>query len=213
MKTKIYLILHGESQGNIKSVFLGHGDLDLTERGYAQAQKTAEYLKNIPVDAIYSSDLLRAYNTAKATAEKFGLPIVARMELREINAGKWEFVNFTTISEKFSDTYGVWLTNIGRSCPDGGESVANLQKRIAGEITRICEENLGKTVCVFTHATSIRVFAAFCEGKSLDGIKERPFPTNASVTSVEYEDGKFKLVEYSHDSFMGELKNNLPNNV
>ena len=55
--TKIYFIRHGESQANAQNVFIGHTDLDLTEKGHKQAQKTAEFLKDVSVDKIYSSDL------------------------------------------------------------------------------------------------------------------------------------------------------------
>ena len=62
--TLIYIIRHGESLGNKNRKFLGHTDLDLTDLGYAQALKTAECLASVPFDRIYSSDLIRAYNTA-----------------------------------------------------------------------------------------------------------------------------------------------------
>ena len=57
MATKFYLIRHGESQANKNGVFIGHTDIDLTEKGHKQAQLTAEYLKDVTVDAIYASDL------------------------------------------------------------------------------------------------------------------------------------------------------------
>ena len=213
MKTKIYLIRHGESQANEKGLFLGHGDLDLTERGRAQAQKTAEYLKNVPVDKIYSSDLLRAYNTAETTAKTVGIPVIKSKELREINAGEWEFQPFSLLPKKYPESYRIWLTDIASARPDGGESVAEVQKRTVAEIRRICEENEEKTVFVFTHATTVRAFATYCVSKSIEGIQARPYPTNASVTYAEYENGEFTLVEYSNDSFMGEIATALPSNV
>lgn len=213
MKTKIYLIRHGESQANEKGLFLGHGDLDLTERGKAQAQKAAEYLKNVPVDKIYSSDLLRAYHTAETTANFVGIPIIKRKELREINAGKWDFEPFSMLPIKYPESYNIWLNDIGSACPDGGESVADVLKRTVTEILRISKENEGKTVFVFTHATTIRAFATYCVSKSIKGIQLRPYPANASVTYVEYENGEFRLVEYSNDSFMGEIATALPSNV
>ena len=73
MKTTIYLIRHGESQGNAVRAFLGHTNLDLTKKGHDQAECTAKYLKNIHADVIYSSDLLRAYSTAEHTAKIKGM--------------------------------------------------------------------------------------------------------------------------------------------
>ena len=61
---KLYFIRHGESLANQKDVFIGQYDFDLTEKGRKQAEMVADYLKDVKVDAIYSSDLLRAYHTA-----------------------------------------------------------------------------------------------------------------------------------------------------
>ena len=68
LKTKIYFIRHGESLGNAARKILGHTDLDLSELGYRQAFATAEHLKDIHIDVIYSSDLMRAMHTAEPNA-------------------------------------------------------------------------------------------------------------------------------------------------
>ena len=66
---KLYLFRHGQSKANLNNVFLGQHNMDLTENGICQAKLTAKYLKDIPVDVIYSSDLTRAHETAKETAK------------------------------------------------------------------------------------------------------------------------------------------------
>ena len=213
-KTTIYLIRHGESQGNAVRKFLGHTNLDLTQKGHMQAEYTARYLKNIHADVIYSSDLLRAYNTAKHTADLKGMDIIKDEKLREIFAGDWENKKFDELLEEYPQTYAVlWNTDVGNSRPDNGESVAELKKRVSDEITKLAKENIGKTIFIFTHATPIRTFGAFCENKSLDEIKDIPWASNASVTKVEYDDDKFKLIEYSYDSFMGDLTTTISPNM
>ncbi len=213
MSTNIYLIRHGESEGNKRRAFLGHTDLDLTETGHIQAQNTAEFLKDVCADVIYSSDLKRAYSTALHTAEMKNLDIIKSKNLREIYAGDWENGLFCDLEKNFNESYSVWLTNIGKAKCDGGESVAELQLRIVDEISRIAAENDGKTVLIFTHATPIRVFKAFCDGRALDEIKDIPWATNASVTHAKYNDGRFKILEYGIDHFQGNDKTVLPSNV
>lgn len=213
MSTNIYLIRHGESEGNKRRAFLGHTNLDLTETGHNQAQNTANFLKDIDADVIYSSDLKRAYSTALHTAEMKKLDIIKNENLREIYAGEWENGLFAELEENFKESYGVWLKNIGRARCDGGESVEELQIRVVKEITRIAQENDGKTVLIFTHATPIRVFKAFCDGCSLDDIKDIRWATNASVTKARYEDGRFEILEYGIDYFQGNDKTILPGNV
>lgn len=214
MKTQIYLIRHGQSEGNKLNLFLGHTDLDLTEEGHAQAEKTAEYLSDIHVDVIYSSDLLRAYHTAEHTAKKKGMEIVKNQNLREIFAGEWECKRFDELWEKYAEDFtNVWCTNIGRSCPTGGESVEALQKRFVSEVEKLARENEGKTIFIFTHATPIRVLKTAWDGVTLDDMKDIPWASNASVTHCEYADGVFKVLKYSIDDFMGDMATSLPSNV
>lgn len=73
--TILLLVRHGESLGNARREFLGHTNKDLSELGYKQAEKTAEYLSKVKIDAVYSSDLIRAHNTALPHAKLRNLPV------------------------------------------------------------------------------------------------------------------------------------------
>ncbi len=211
--TQIYLIRHGQSQGNFRKAFLGHTDLDLTEMGHQQAENVAKFLEDKKVDVIYSSDLIRAYNTAVHTAEMKGMEIIKNRNLREIYAGEWENHTFDELRELYAESFGHWSEDIGTSRCDGGESALELQARISEEITRIAQENPGKTVFIFTHATPIRVFKAFCDNCTPETIKDVPWASNASVSHFEYRDGKFSVIEYGFDSFHGDDISTIPANV
>lgn len=215
MSTTIYLIRHGESEANERTIFLGHGDLNLTQRGREQACMTADYLKTQigQPDAIYSSDLSRAYETGKCIADQFDMPITKDQDLREIDAGKWDFVSFSDLEKEFAESYKIWLQSIGHARCDGGESVEELQSRFVCAITRIVKKHQNAVVFIFTHATPIRVFAAHCLKKSLGEIKDIPWAANASVTKAIYNEDCFEMVEYGRDDFMGNLVTALPANV
>ena len=213
MSTNIYLIRHGESQGNLRNMFLGHYDLDLTEKGVEQAKMSAQYLKNIEVDAIYSSDLKRAYSTAVQTAELLNMPIITSQELREIYAGKWEGMPFMGIGDTYKESFDVWLHNFGHARCDEGESVEELKQRFVSEVERIAAINDGKTIFIFTHATPIRLLAAHCQGLGIDEYKNIPWSANASVTHVVYTNGNFDLIEYSKADFMGNLVTRFSSNI
>ena len=213
MGTIIYLVRHGQSEGNLQDVFLGHGDLSLTDVGIAQAEKTASFLGDIRPDAIYSSDLKRAYETAERTAAVWNMPIVKDTGLREIFAGDWEFRKFDEIRQKYAESFHVWTTDIGNSRCDEGESVLELQKRVVETVTRIARNHEDQTIFLFTHATPIRVFAAHCLEKTPDTLVEVPWASNASVTKAVYSEGKFTLLDYSMDHFMGDLSTRLPKGV
>ena len=213
MSCKIMFVRHGQSLGNVNHTFLGHTDLDLSELGYKQAETTAKFLSKGTVDKVYSSDLLRAYNTCRAFLELSGLDAQKNENLREIFAGDWEGKSFDTLQTDFADTYGVWLNNIGLSCPKNGESVKSLSERVIKCITEIAEQNDGKTIAIFSHATVIRSFFNFAYGKTLEEMRLLPWPTNASISSVIFENGVFKVLEYSTDFFLDELKTGFPANV
>jgi probable phosphoglycerate mutase len=207
---KIYLVRHGQSTANLNNVFLGQHDLGLTELGYEQAKITANFLKDIPVDAIYSSDIERAYHTAKETAKLVDKPIITDKGLREIDGGEWEELPFDVLWEKYYDSMIAFTTDIGNSKIEGGESVKELFDRFNGTVEKIAKENDGKIIFIFSHATSIRCFATLCMGKKVEEMKGVPWPNNASVTIAEYENGKFNLIEYGYDEFMGQKKTGLP---
>lgn len=210
MKTTLYMIRHGQSRANLEGRFLGQGDWDLTELGHAQAEAAAGYLKTIPCDAIYASDLCRAFHTAEHTATAVGLPVTEEYGLREIAAGEWECMPFEEIEAMYPKAYRRWREDIDHAQCVNGESVAALQARVIATMRRIAAAHMGQTVLLFTHATPIRVAAAHCLEKA---VKDVPWATNASATRFEYEEGTLTLAEYSYDAYMGELVTNLPANV
>ncbi len=209
----MYFIRHGQSLGNQLGVFLGHTDLDLSELGYRQAACTAQYLKDIKIDKVYSSDLLRAYNTCGEYLKVTGKEAEKTTELREIFVGQWENQPFEYLQEHFKQSYGIWLSDLGSARPEDGESIAELEQRIVRFCERVAKENDGKTVALFTHATVIRAFFNYAYGRPLKEIQNLHWVTNASVSSVVYCDGKFTVSEYGTDGFLSGLKTELPTNV
>lgn len=214
MSTHLYLIRHGESEANKIDAFAGHSQFDLTEQGRAQAEKVAEYLSTIHVDAIYASDLPRAYRTSLPTAARLGLEVIQTKGLREIDAGTWDGRAFDDLLAN-DPNYPTWISNIGHARPTDGESVTELQARVLAELTAIAERHEGQTVFVFTHATPIRTFAAHCAGKTADTMHEIPWMSNASVTHATYEreSREFTMIEYDKHDFMGDLVTVLAKNT
>ena len=214
MHTTLLLIRHGQSQGNLTRRFAGHWDVPLTDLGLQQAQRTAEFILNTySVDAVYCSDLSRAAQTGMAVAEKFNIPAIHDRNLREIHAGQWERHPLSQLEQDFPADYSLWLTDIGNSHPTGGESVAHLAQRIECTLRAIAEENPGKTVAIATHATPIRAMQCILSGQPISHMKNIPWASNASVTELFYEDGRFSLGRFSQDSHLGDLVSALPANV
>lgn len=212
--TTLIFVRHGESLGNARSEFLGHTDLDLSEKGYAQAECAGRYIqKNFKPDIIYSSDLLRAYNTAETINKYLQVEIIKDKSLREIYAGEWEGKTFDRLETEFQKDFSVWRNDIGNAICTGGESVAELQKRVLAKVNEIVADNDGKTVLTATHATVIRALECAFRGVSLSEMKNIPWVKNASVSMVEYSGGQPNIRFFGNSSFMGDLATKLPANV
>ena len=212
--TTLILIRHGESEANRQGIFAGHIDPDLQNKGLEQAKLTGKYIAdNYKVDKIYTSDLKRAYKTAMCLAEILNMEVIQNKNLREINAGKWEGMKFNDLRVIYPDEYSMWVNHIGYSGCTGGETVRQLGDRIMSELTKIAEENNGKTVAIATHATPIRVAHSLIESGALDGMENIPWVSNASVTVLEYNNNEWKIIAVSKDEHLAELKTVLPSNV
>ena len=186
---------------NAGGFFAGHSDFDLTEKGFLQAKATANYLKNIKADKIYSSDLLRAYHTALETAKLKNMPIEKDQNLRELYVGKLEGLTRQELIDNYSDFMQTWRNDIKSTTTDGGESVKDLYDRMVKAVTKIAQDNPDKTILIFSHATAIRSFSAYCMG-GIEHMNGLGWADNASVTKVSYSNGKFNLIEYGKSDFM-----------
>ena len=212
--TTLLIIRHGESTANGNGFFAGHTDISLSERGKEQAENTAKYIvENYAVDKIYSSDLIRAYYTALPLSEKLNIAIIPDKNLREIFAGEWQGKAFDELERDYSESYRIWLNDIGYAKPDGGESTKELSEHVFNCIEKIAKDNDGKTVVVVTHATPIRSLLCKLVNGSLSEMKNVSWVSNSSLTKIEYQNGTYKVVEIGTDFYLDELKTVFPANV
>jgi len=205
--TRIYLIRHGESVGNLNRICLGHTDLDLTDLGYEQAEKTAEALKNIDFSAIYSSDLIRAVHTAEPHAQFRGLKINKDIAFRELYFGDWENASVLWLKEEHHDEFMIgWRANFGTFTAPNGESVIQMAERMASGLENIAREHVGENILVASHAAAIRALWGKISGfKPAEWADAFPFPTNASFSVIEYDGTDLKPISYSNDEHLGDL--------
>ena len=213
MKTRFIMIRHGFSTANDVGLFAGFLDAELTETGKKQARLCAEALENEKIDAIYSSDRSRAYDTALPIAKTHGLEVIKCSELREINGGEWEGMLYNDLCTTYPEEYSIWRYDIGNAVCTGGESVKELSARVISLLERVARENEGKTVCITTHATPIRAVCTAAAGLPVERMKEISWVGNASLNIFDYEDGIFTAVKLSDTSHLGDLCTKLPSNV
>ena len=204
--TTVIFVRHGQSTANLERFFAGHNNAPLTALGHKQAENTANFLKNYPICAIYSSDLARSMQTAEPTGKLHNLPVIPDRALREIYAGEWEGRSYDELTEKYADSYTTWRTDCGRAHPDGGESTLELSARIYREVDRLIEVHRGECFAIFTHATPIRLMRAKWEGYPPEELRRVEFCANASVSIVEYDDnGQANVLLCGYDEHQGDI--------
>ena len=210
MKTELLLIRHGESEGNRFQVFCGRTDVALTDLGRQQAEATAEFLKDRTIHAFYASPLSRAYETCVAVANRHGKSVEKVADFAEIYGGKWEKMPFTAIKEQYPAELKVWNETIGLCRIPDGETPEQVQIRGYAALENVAKTHPGQTVCIAAHGMLIRTVVTKIIGLPLEQLHTYPWAPNASVTTVEYEDGVFRLVEHGAGEHLKDLFTTFP---
>jgi broad specificity phosphatase PhoE len=200
--TRVLLIRHGQSQGNSERRFGGHTATPLSELGRAQAEATARALPAEGVTAIYSSDLLRAVQTAEPLALATGLSIEQTSAFRERSVGLMEGLTFEEAAAAHPEEYAALLRRDFEHVLAGGESYRQLLDRAASRLDRAIEENAGGTVAVFSHTGTICILILHLLG-ALDAPELRPVwiaSANCGITRVELRSDGFVRVSALNDT-------------
>ena len=188
---KLIFVRHGETEWNIKELVQGHKDIPLNIKGMEQAEKVAIRLKSEPIDAIYSSDLRRARQTAEAIAKFHSIPIRYDRLLRERGFGKMEGMPAEDF-RKARECSGL-PRHLYR--PPGGENYSDLQKRVRRFLSEIKPRHPKENVLVVAHGGIIRTFIVTITKKSLENLHEIE-QNNTAVNVIEISRGLPAKVHY-----------------
>lgn len=174
--TTILLARHGETEWNRDGIWQGWADPPLNETGRAQARELAEQLRDVPFDAVYSSDLQRARETAEIAAAPHGVPVVTDPGLREIDIGSWSGLTRAEIEERFPD---------GER--PGGETREQHASRVLEAVERIARENPGRRILLVTHGGTMRALHGH--------VTDEPFHpvANCGVLELHFRDDRLAL--------------------
>jgi glucosyl-3-phosphoglycerate phosphatase len=155
--TRILLVRHGATEWNLTKRAQGQADIGLTDVGREQALRLIEMLRGYKIDAIYSSDLSRAVDTAKPLAESRGLEIEIDRDLREIDQGEWTGLTTDEIRARWPDRWGPARHYNARP---GGESPNEVRKRGLRAMSRIVEKHPDGCIVLVSHGGTIRWIVA-----------------------------------------------------
>ncbi len=174
----ILLARHGETDWNRDGRFQGWADPGLNETGRAQARLLAAQLADVPFDAVYSSDLRRAHETALIVAEPHSVPVVIDRGLREIDVGSWSGLTRAEIEARFP----------GMEHHDG-ESRDDHLARVLEAVERIAGDHPGERILIVSHGGSLRALRRHAIGEPVHPI------ANCGVYELRFRDGSFLPVD------------------
>ena len=205
--TTIYLIRHAEAEGNLYRRVHGWYDSKITERGFRQIQALKERFRDIRIDAVYSSDLLRTCTTAQAVYVPKGLELHTTPALREAGMGVWEDLTWGQVA-RIAPEKLKWFTEGSPLWGDvpGSESFQTVQDRAWGALRDIARTHPEQTVAVFCHGMAIRTILAKCHGLPLEGMREIPHSDNTGVACFRTDGERVEMV---HDSDASHLSASL----
>ena len=205
----ITLVRHGETQGNLDDKAQGHFDAPLTPTGRLQAKAVAERLSDTDFDAVYSSDLQRAVDTAKAiTANRPILQIQTRTQLREIDFGDYEDMPWEEVGNTHPEFYRRWK-NLGTRFDikfPGGESLQDTWNRVGEFANELATNNHQRnaTLLIVGHGGSLQALLAHL--LNLDITHQWSFVfENTSVTRIrehQYTPNAWRTYQFNDTSHL-----------
>lgn len=175
--TELHLIRHGQTDWNLVGRYQGQADIPLNATGLAQARALALKLNGQRFDALFSSDLQRAYQTAQAISRVLNLPVQLHRSLREIHMGAWEGKLLAEVSQGYTQNKSP------HSKPAGGESVTDVAARLKLAADEICRANPGKRVLVVSHGLALATLVCQAQNIPLEEIYEH-IPDNAEPVVI-----------------------------
>jgi broad specificity phosphatase PhoE len=186
---KIFLVRHGETDNNATGVLQGHRPIPLNARGRRQAALVANRLRALRPCKLYSSDILRAQETATIISEQLQLPVQFCEGLREWHVGAWAGKPVAEYTAHLEAVNAHPVTYI----PECGESQMQTQSRMVAQMQAFLQQHLGETILCVSHGKAIDLFARHILG--LDVMEKPAYGiTNTSVNIFSFQDGVWEVI-------------------
>jgi broad specificity phosphatase PhoE len=192
----LYVVRHGTTDWNQSGRIQGHMDIPLNETGRAQARLASIRLAAVRATALYSSDLLRAYETAQIIGQATGLGVVQKPGLREINFGVWQGLSSLQIRERDPEVYAARRANPYDVAPAGAETWRQFYDRAVQAVRDILATTAAQRVIVVTHSGVCTVIGLYALG--LDCTGKRTFNAhNCGIHTIAVHGDTWRAVTFN----------------
>ena len=202
--TQIILVRHGETEWNIRETFRGRHDVELNEMGVKQAELLKNYLIDLRLEAVYSSPLERALDTAKAVAKHHKLEVNVAYGLVDFNYGVWEGLTHQEVKVRYRALYEQWLKEPHLVKMPDGESLDEVRERARGVVDGVVSKYSG-TVVLVSHRVVNKVL--ICSMLGLDNSHFWDIRQDVGgITVFEYEGGRFTLTKHNDTCHLRQIQ-------
>jgi len=199
---KILLVRHGLTDWNYTHRFQGRTDVPLNEKGLLQAEKAARRIEGWPVDAVYSSPLTRARQTADVVAARIQKPTTVLDDLIEVHFGSWEGLHFREKMEKKDESLMKWLADPFFNAPPGAEEWDSIRQRAERAVNSVLNTE-HKHIVIVSHGGMIRALLVVFLGLDPHTVwKIRS--SNCSLTGIEIREHETSLAFVNDDLHLKE---------
>lgn len=194
--TRFCLIRHGETAWNGEKRIQGQIDIDLNPRGEAQARAVAEGLAGQSFAAVYSSDLRRAWHTARIAAAGLGLAVSPAPTLRERHFGVLQGVTASEAREQLPHAHRHHQARTPDYDFDSGESLIAFAARVMTGLDELAARHAGQNVLAFTHGGVLDIAYRAAMRRALDVPRDFTLP-NAALNWLERDDAGWRLISWA----------------
>ncbi len=206
MSCRIYLVRHGETEWNASMRYQGHADVPLSDTGRQQALLIGKRLSYEKFNVVYSSDLERAYETAKIITAFHSINVETVPELRELNFGFWEGLNLKEIKKTYPAELEQWWDKPLSSRIPGGETLGEMVERSVAAIKQIFDRHSSENVLVVSHGGAIRSIVGYMLEMDLNKYW-RLRQDNACLNIIEFPEwGKGILMLFNDCSHLKDFR-------
>ena len=200
---ELILARHGETAWNVEKVFRGRADVDLDRVGLKQAELLGKYLSNWELEAIYSSPLRRALDTANMVAGYQKVAVRVAEGLTDFDYGEWQSVPEQEVKKLYPALLNEWHSNPHKVRTPGGESLEDVRRRVVELINDILPRHRGNVLLV-SHRVVIKVL--ICDFLGLDNSHFWNIRHDVcGITTFDHVDGRFVLTRHNDTSHLREL--------
>ncbi len=199
--TELLFIRHGETDWNRQQRFQGQIDVPLNDAGLAQAARLGQRLADEAHDALFSSDLVRAQQTAAPLAAAWGQTPKLVPGLREQSFGVLEGLDVPTIKQRHPDLWQQWLEHRSQFALPNGESLLQFHTRVIDAVRELAGGGAGKRLVIVTHGGVLDMLWRTANGLSLDGLRECEIP-NTGINRLRWAGGTLHIDSWADDAHL-----------